>query len=33
MNPERWKRIKQLLDEAIAPEPAERRSFLDRAIL
>jgi len=30
VNPERWKRIKQLLDEAIALDPAERRSFLDR---
>jgi len=31
MNPERWQRIKQLLDEAIALEDAERGPYLDRA--
>ena len=31
MNPERWQRVKQLLDEALAVESSERTSFLDRA--
>lgn len=31
MNPELWKQVKHLLDEAIALDPAERRAFLDRA--
>lgn len=31
MNPERWQRVKQLLDEAIALDDAERRPYLDRA--
>jgi len=30
MNPERWKRVKTLLDQAIALDPLERRAFLDR---
>ena len=31
MNAERWQRVKQLLEEAIALAPTERSSFLDRA--
>ncbi len=31
MNPERWERIKDLLNEAVAVDPGQRRSFLDRA--
>ena len=31
MNPERWERVKQLLDQAIAIESSERSSFLDHA--
>ena len=31
MNAERWQRVKQLLEQAIALDPAERASFLDRA--
>jgi eukaryotic-like serine/threonine-protein kinase len=31
MNPERWKQVKHLLDEAIALDPAGRSSFLDRS--
>ena len=30
MNPERWKRVKQLLDEAIALSPDQRSEFLER---
>jgi serine/threonine protein kinase len=30
MNPERWQRVKQLLDQAIVLEESERSSFLDR---
>ena len=30
MNPERWQRVKQLLDQAIALADSERSSFLDR---
>ena len=31
MNPDRWKRIKQLLDEALAAKSGERAALLDRA--
>ncbi|MBI3475815.1 MAG: protein kinase [Acidobacteria bacterium] len=31
MNSERWQRVKQLLEEAIALDPDQRSSFLDRA--
>jgi serine/threonine protein kinase len=31
MNPERWKQVKLLLDEAITLDPAGRSSFLDRS--
>lgn len=31
MNPERWNEVKLRLDEAIALDPGERSSFLDRA--
>jgi eukaryotic-like serine/threonine-protein kinase len=31
MNPERWQQVKQLLDQAIALNAADRGSFLDRA--
>jgi eukaryotic-like serine/threonine-protein kinase len=31
MNPEQWRRVKQLLEQAIALDEAERSSFLDRA--
>jgi serine/threonine protein kinase/tetratricopeptide (TPR) repeat protein len=31
MNPERWQRVKQLLDQAITIESSERSSFLDHA--
>ena len=31
MNPERWERVKDLLNEAISVDPAQRQSFLDRA--
>jgi len=30
MNSERWQRVKQLLEEAIALDADERSSFLDR---
>src|SRR5580765_2778709 len=30
MNPERWQQVKQLLDQAIAFDAAERPSFLER---
>ena len=31
MNSERWQRVKQLLEDAIALDPAERPPFLDHA--
>jgi len=31
MNPERWQQIKELLDGAVALDPGERGSYLDRA--
>ena len=31
MTPERWQRIKQLLDQALALDPSQRASFLDRS--
>jgi hypothetical protein len=31
MNPERWKQVKGLLDQAIELDPAERPAFFDRA--
>ena len=31
MNPERWQRVKQVLDEAIALDDSERRPYLDQA--
>ena len=31
MKPERWQQIKELLDEAVALDPGERVSYLDRA--
>ncbi|HTR22980.1 MAG TPA: protein kinase [Terriglobales bacterium] len=31
MNPERWQHVKQIFDEALAIEPSQRTSFLDRS--